>query len=163
MKHRTSIIQGFSLIELLAGISLTGMIFLGSTSLMFALFNSNSRVKQLDILEQTKNDLQVELSNQVRWAKTVNILSPQQLDIEATNGEVISYRCDLAAKNFLKNESTLTPKQVVISNCTIRNFSRTISHIPVSLELLIEMHHKEFIAVKDTLRLVVSQRVGTNN
>ena len=101
MKHRTSIIQGFSLIELLAGISLTGMIFLGSTSLMFALFNSNSRVKQLDILEQTKNDLQVELSNQVRWAKTVNILSPQQLDIEATNGEVISYRCDLAAKNFL--------------------------------------------------------------
>lgn len=153
---------GFTLIELLIGIILTSMIFLASSAVIVALFNSNIRLKQLDTLEQAKNDLLNEFSNTLKWAKTIT-LSPTQDQIsgEDAEGHAFTYRYDPTKKQLLRDNQALTGLEVAVTGFTVTDYSiNKNGTAPVSLEINIELESAKFTPIKDRMRIVVSQRVS---
>jgi len=157
MKLRT----GFTLMELLIGMTLISFIFLGVITATAVLLNSNARVKQIDHLEQAKNDLQLEFSNSIRWAKAITIVSPSELTITNSDSSTSAYQLDVSTKRIVKNGVPITSDTVDIMNFEINDYSRLPAPALRSLQLFIEMQHHDFSAVRQTFRLVVSQRVGS--
>lgn len=148
---------GTTLVELLIGIAIAGMVFLVTSSLILALFNSNNRSKQLDTLEQAKNNLNAEMTNTIKWARTVSAV-PNQISLTAANDDEIVYSYDALNKTLLKNNQRLIPEDILVTGFDVKNFSADRS-VSASLEITVEMEHKHFAAVKDRLRIVVSQRI----
>jgi prepilin-type N-terminal cleavage/methylation domain-containing protein len=149
--------QGFTLIELLIGIALSGMIFIAVSSVIFILFSSNTRVKQLDTMAQTKNDLQLELSNSIRWAKDISITDAgHTINLITSDDKNIVYRWD--TDTLYKDDVALTPKEITVKGFTAADYSASTNL--KSLEITIDLEDAKFKAVKDTMRLVVSQRIA---
>lgn len=140
--------QGLTLIELLIGMTMSAMIFLVSSSLMASLFFSDTKSKHKEILEQAKNDIQSELSNQIRWGQTIAV-TPNQLTIDGATYQITNER-------LYKNGDPLTPSDVVIDNFKVEDYS-TLPYL-ASLRVEVELHHKTNTSAHDTLTLVASQR-----
>lgn len=151
--------EGFTIIELIIAIGLAGLIFLASSSLMFAIFSSNTRVHQLDQLEQTKTDFNFEFSNAIRWSKQIEITSDGTLLITDQNGLLQTY----ALKNgaLTKNDSPLHTADVTITSFLVQDYSQNSTVSQKSILITIELQHKTFNAVKETMRIVASQRYAT--
>jgi len=156
MKLRT----GFTLMELLIGMTLISFIFLGVITATVVLLNSNARVKQIDHLEQAKNDLQLEFANTIRWAKAITLISPSELSITNSDDSTSLYQFDSTNKRITKNGVPITSDTVDITNFEIHDYSRLPAPSPRSIQLFIEMQHHDFSSVRETFRLVVSQRIG---
>lgn len=106
-KHK----EGFSLLELLIGLSVSVAIFIVATSLMVQVFSMNTKSKQKDVLSQVKNDLQNEFSNSIRWADNISYVDGV-LKVDET-----SY--SLNDGKLLKDDSSLTPMNVEITSFEI--------------------------------------------
>lgn len=143
--------KGFTLIELLVGVLISVMIFLTAGSMIALLFRTDMRTKNTENLEQTKNDIQGELSNKIRWAQDISF-SPSSLTLDETEYTLTSGR-------LLKNGDPLTSSDVVIKSFNILNLSRSTDIY--SLEITIEMENKHQTTAQDIMKLVVSQRKTT--
>ena len=161
MNIQTKLQTGFTLMEVLVGVTLFSFVFLSVMTATVVLVNSNSRVKQIDHLEQAKNDLQLEFANSIRWAKTITLISPSELTITHTDGSTSEYKLDTSSNRITKNGTPITSDTVDIVNFEINDYSRLPTPSPRSLQLFIEMQHQDFSSVRQTFRLVVSQRVGS--
>jgi prepilin-type N-terminal cleavage/methylation domain-containing protein len=143
--------KGFSLIELVVAMALSAIIFMISTTLMMSIMTSNTKNLRQEAFEQVKNDLQSELSNAIRWSSSITF-SPGVLTVDGVvyqlNGGVIT-----------KNGEALTSQNVLITSFNIQNLSNSASY--ASLKLDFQLQNKNDPAVKDTMRLVVSQRKTT--
>jgi prepilin-type N-terminal cleavage/methylation domain-containing protein len=148
--------SGFSLVELLVAVALSGVLFLGVSMLMISLFSSNTRVRQIDRIEQTKNDLAIELTNAIRWAKIVTfetnaiILQP-----DSTTTNTYSF----SDNRLYKNNSPITPPDVIVDNFMAQNFGAS-PNLPL-VEISMDIADKQFSTVNSHVRFVVSQRVNT--
>lgn len=140
--------KGFSLIELIVALGVSSIVMLTVISLMLTFMSSNTKSKRQEMFEQTKNDLQLELSNAVRWAKVVQI-NPENI---VTDGK--SYT--LSGGQIYKDGEALTPTGVEVTRFDINNYSNDIDL--VSVEIRIEMRDRSFVTARDGLRVVVSQR-----
>lgn len=152
--------HGFTLMELLIGVILISFIFLGVSTVTIILLNSNARVKQIDHLEQAKNDLQQELTNTIRWAKEITLTGASELTVTHTDGSTSHYQLDASSKRITKNGAPMTSVHVDVVSFEIHDYSRLPVPAPRSIQLFIELQHHDFNAVRETFRLVVSQRVG---
>jgi type II secretory pathway pseudopilin PulG len=137
--------KGLTLIELLLGMVMATIIFVVVASLMVSLMGSNleSRVEQ--ILEQTKNDLQTEFINYVRWADTITT-NPGELTVNGAN-----YRL-MPDERIHKNGNPITSNSVEIKNFDVQR------HADGSLEITVDMQHEGKSDIKDVLRVVISPR-----
>lgn len=142
--------QGFTLIELLVGVLISVMIFMTAGSVIALLFRTDIRTKNTELLEQTKSDLQGELSSKIRWAQAISFTKdPDTLTVD---GIVYS----LSNGRILKDGDPLTSQNVTIKQLDIADYSRDADI--ASLEILIEMENSTTTTARDTLKLVVSQR-----
>lgn len=137
--------KGLTLIELLLGMVMATAIFVVVTSLIVSLMGSNlnSRVEQ--ILEQTKNDLQTEFINHVRWADTITT-NPGELGV---NGITYRLRPD---RRIYKNGDPITSSNVEVESFNVQK------HADQSLEITVDIQHKGKKDIKDILRVVISPR-----
>lgn len=156
--QKQSFRQGFTLIEILVGTVLTGVISLGVVSIMMLLFTSSTRVKQQDAIEQTKYNLQGELSNSIRWATSVTVLpSGSGFSAEQADGTTVTY--ELQNNQLLKDSVVITPEDVEITTMSVTN--KSLNSNLVSLAIDLSVRQKSFTTVQDTARIVVSQRKTT--
>lgn len=155
MKSENNFKNGFTLIELIVAIAISGLILVAMSSLMFALFSSNKRVTQLDTLEQAKNDLQGELSNSVRWAKAITFTTDE---LNVDNG-ITNNIFRFQGGKLYKNGISLVSNDVKVTSFDIKNLSTDLAY--KSLVISIDLEHAKFNAVKDSLRVVASQRYGS--
>jgi len=143
--------KGFSLIEILIAMSLSGMVFILVSSMMVLLLTSNSKSQRQESFEQVKNNVLVELSNAVRWSDvvtfTTNSLTADSKVYELSGGAIV------------KNGENITPDDIEVTKFEIKNYSGVAGW--ASLEVAIEMKNRNYPLAQDKLRLVVSQRKTT--
>ncbi len=161
MQNRKNNRSGFTLIELLVVIAISGMIFLSVSALLIALFASNTRITQLDLLQQAKNDLQAELSNAIRWSRSVTISGANDvLDVENADLSHSVYQID-SNRRLAKNGVPLVGNDVAITSFSVRNLSVSPAYASLLLLVSLNLQSSSFVAVHDTMNLVVSQRAST--
>ena len=142
-------IKGMTLIEVMIALTVSVIIFLISTNILVTLFYTDTKNKNVQSLEQVKNDLQSEFSNGIRWGKTIQI--------GGTSGVVIDGSVYiLADSQIFKDGKSITSTEVKIKSFEVKN--RSLNSDEVSLEIVVEMEHATLTSVEDTMRLVVSQR-----
>lgn len=160
--------QGLTLVELLIAMTLASFVFLLVSTLLITVVNTNLKSKRQENFEQVKNDLLMEISNQVRWANLVGvaevtnelvICNKEDLtvcDPGITNSEEIRYRFNTVDGSVEKNGEAITPNNVVITMFKIKS----LSGIPgfASLKIDVEMRDRSITTNTDTLNIVVSQR-----
>ena len=141
------------MLELVIGMLMTMFVFLGASALMLTLFGTSGKVKKSQVVDTTKNDIQIELSNNIRWAKFVNY------DANALTVDANIYKFENDGRLY-KNGVAMTPDAVTLKNVLIENYSRTVvSGEPlVSLKISLDLEDTRSSNVSDRLTLVVSQR-----
>ncbi len=140
--------KGFTLIELLLAVSLSGVIFVVVSSLLMFVVTSDLKNKRQEAFEQVKNDMQIELSNAVRWGKEISY-SAGELVIDG-----VTYR--LLDGRMYKNADPITSAGVTIKSFGINNFSNDLRYVSLSIDL--EMEDRSYALSNDVLTIVVSQR-----
>lgn len=149
-----SALLGFTLIEILVAISISGVIFLAASALLVSLFSSNARVSQLDAMSQVKDDIVKDLSNTIRWASDVVVSSDNDaLTVMDTQGESTTYRID--TNRLLKNDTPLHSDEFEVTQFSVHDYS---SGSQASVDIQLAIRSKKFTARNDTVKLVVSQR-----
>lgn len=143
--------KGFSLIEIMIAVSLSGMVFILVSSMMVLLLTSNSKSQRQESFEQVKNNILVEISNAVRWSEVVTF-SPNRITTDTNVYE-------LSAGAIVKNGEKITPDDIEITKFEIKNYSGVTGW--ASLEVAMEMRNRNYPLAQDKLRLVVSQRKTT--
>ncbi len=154
--------RGVTLVELVIAIITSSMVFLAVSNTINILFSSNSRVLQLDVVEQTKNDLIAELTTSIKWASVIKLPSeddPNHIIVDDT-----IYRLDNSDGRMYKNNVALTPQNVTITKFSAEDLSVTDGdNDPKSYAITFEMVHKQFPAITDHIRIVVSQRLSSTS
>jgi len=140
--------RGFTLIEILLGVAISVLIFITAGSVMVTLYNSSTRTKQSQSLEQTKNDLQLEFLNNVRWGEEIES-NLNSLRVDETVYELVDGRIN-------KNGEAITSSEVEVRDFSVVDYST--SDGVASLEISIELVNKRLPSVSERLRVVVSQR-----
>jgi len=108
---------GFTLIELLIGLAMTAVVFLLTTQVVIALLGRTTKGSRVETLEQTKNDIQTDLNNSIKWAEKVDFVDGV-LSVDDTNFELVDGA-------ILKNGERLTSNDVRITSFEV--FKRTES------------------------------------
>ncbi len=140
--------KGFTLMEMLLAVGLASVVFGLAGSLTAFIMERNTRDLKQEELEQAKNDLTVELSNAVRWAKDVEVLS------DGVMVDGVSYILDDG--KVRKAGEAVTSDDVVINRFEVKNYSATSRR--VSLEISVEVSSARSSIYNDSMRIVVSQR-----
>lgn len=150
--HRSS--QGFTLVELMVAISISGIIFLAVSALIGTLFSSSARVTQLDALSQIKDDIAKDMSNSVRWAPDVSV-SPgnDELTLTSAQGEDTLYH--VVDSQLFKNDTPLSPIDYEVTDFSVHDYG---AGRLASLDIELSLRSKKFTARTDTIKLVISQR-----
>ncbi len=146
--------NGFTLIELLIGITVSALIFLTAGSMISLLFRTDVKTQRIEDLEQTKNDLLVQLSNSVRWAEVVTFTAG---DAGQLTADTDTY--SLSEGRILKTGEAITPSNVNVTKFRVSNFSGDPDL--KSIEIQINMESANTATSKDSLNIVVSQRKTT--
>jgi len=146
--------KGFTLVELMVAISISGIIFLAVSAIIGTLFSSSARVTQIDTLAQLKDDISKDISTSVRWASSV-VVSPgnDELTLTSTQGDTTVYR--LVDNELLKNDIRLHPADHEVTAFSVHDYG---AGKKASLEIEIALRSKKFTARSDTITVVISQR-----
>lgn len=143
--------NGFTLIEILLGVAISSLIFITAGSVFAVLFRSDVKTQRLSLISQTKNDLQIDFSNSIRWVNDVSFVNGSNPSITA---DTTIYT--LVDGRILKNGEALTSKDVVVKKITTTDYS--LASDLKSLEIVVEVENKLFPNSQDILKIVVSQR-----
>lgn len=143
---------GFTLVELLIALALSGLIFVMASSLMVTLLATQTKSRKLETFDQTKNDLYVDLYHTLKWSKSITFQDHGQID-ELT-ADTTLYR--LQDGRLLKNDVPLTSQNIIVSAFDIASYSTTPDYS--SLAITISLQDNNFNLSQDTLKVVVSQR-----
>lgn len=151
--------QGLTLIELLVGIFLTSMIFLAASSLVVVLFSSNTRTKQMDEIQQAKNDLLNEISNAVKWAAFIELIGTGKFQATLFDGTTHVYMYDAINNTLNKNGVPLHTSGVNVTVFEVSSLGvNADADAPKSLQIKIELEDGQLKQIKDAFRIVASQR-----
>jgi Tfp pilus assembly protein PilV len=150
MKMRYQIINnkqdlGFTLVELLLALVTTVIILIATASLIVSVLRSGAKNSTKEILQQTKNDLSMGFSNNVRWAKQISVKDG------GTSVEIdgVSYKLE-------GDKITREGEDFTSSNVSVTSF--LVAQYKTSLGIRVELESKQEPGVKDSLYLVLSPR-----
>lgn len=151
--------RGMTLVELIVSIAIAGIIMTGISSLIMTLFVSNNRNKQLEAIEQNKYRLQTQISESVKWAKTINI-SPGMLTLTSVDnhGVPVTTIYKLENKFIYKDGQPLTGSDVEITNFDITDNSANPAAGITGLTIDVKLRHKLLTSLTGRLKIVTSQR-----
>lgn len=107
--------KAFTLVEILVGLSIFSAIFIIATSLVVNVFSATTKGRQLDALEQAKNDLQAEFGNSIRWADSLSFRNGN-LNID---GVIYSVRDG----KLYRDNLALTSDEVVVTRLDVSKYS----------------------------------------
>lgn len=144
MKKRS----GFSLLEVLVAMTLSGMLLVIISTLMVTLLRFGTKSQQQETFEQVMNDLHFEFSNNVRWGKSV-IVTPTELMVDGKNYAYRDFQ-------IVKNEEPLTPASVKITSFEVKDLSQDPNY--KSVQITVNMQSAHDASIQDSLRTVISQR-----
>jgi hypothetical protein len=145
---RNKNMQGLTLVEILIGLVMSTMIFLVATNLMVFLFFTDTKSKQIQMVEQAKDDLLSEFVVRVRWAEEIDFGSGY-LDLDGV-------RYQLRDGRIYRGDDPLTPGYLVVDGFDVANYSADEDY--KSLEIKVSMSYKTRSSLRDFMRVVVSQR-----
>lgn len=114
--------RAFSLIELIIGMAIFGVVLTVVLSLLLSVSKSNLSDERRNTMEQAKNNIGVELTNAIRWSAAIT-LTP----IDAAGNNEITVdgkRYRLEAKRILKGEEPITPAEVEVTKFKIVDMGR---------------------------------------
>ncbi len=151
MKQKYFYRTGFTLIELLIALGISSIIFVVVSTVLASIMTANMKSRRMESFEQVKNSLAAEITGSVKWSETVNFTENSL----AANERVYS----LESGRIWKNGEPITPESVKINSFTISNYSTLIGL--VGLEVNIEMEDANNALLKDSLKVVISQRKTT--
>ncbi|QQS39036.1 hypothetical protein IPM62_00240 [Candidatus Woesebacteria bacterium] len=117
--------EGITLIEVLIGVVVSTAIFIVASNLIVSLFGISTKQKKLETLEQSKNDVQLEIGNSVKWANENVTFTGGVLGVDAVQYRVIDGR-------LYKGDDPLTSKDVIVENFQVTKYSSSLD--PVELE-----------------------------
>ena len=133
--------RGFTLIELLVGVVVSAAIFLVASNLVASLFGSSTRQKQLETLEQSKNDLQSDIGNNIKWADESISFTDGKLSADGDIYELID-------GILYKNSIPLTPGNVYVESFNVTKFSSSV--VPTEVQKGIGLTGRYFNAIDFT-------------
>jgi len=142
---RNKVNSGFTLIELLLALVTTLIILIATTSLIVSVLKSGAKNTAREVLQQTKNDLSTDFSNNVRWAKQINIKN----DEDSVEIDGINYKFD--GTKITKRGEDFTSSNVVVTSFLVEQYA-------TSLGIRVELESKQDPNIKDSLYLVISPR-----
>ncbi len=145
--------RGTTLIEILVSLGLASIVFLIVSSLMVTFYTSDTRSKQLEMFERTKNDTILLLSNAVRWATSVERDGGNLIIDES----VYSLRAD---GRLYKNEDPFTSEGVKVTKFEIQDFSANVDY--PSLQIDVSLEDANNALRTDTIKIVTSVRKTTS-
>ncbi len=159
--------RGFTLIELLVAMTLAGFIFVISSTVLFTIFRSDTRSRKLEKVEQVKNDLFVELSNEIRWAKGVSIDSGAST-LKITDAEDKETVYAFSGSSLTKNGQKITPNSVAITKFDLEEYltvpANVTGHSPYpGVKVEVEFLDQVTGLTADTLKLFVAMRKTDTN
>lgn len=143
--------KGFTLVELLVGITITTMIFLTAGSVIGLFFRTDSKTERVETLEIAKNEILAEVSNAVRWSPSVTFTGGDLGSVKTVDSEFT-----IVDGRLRKNGEPITPQDVTITKFMIQNLSAAPSL--KSLAIQVEIESTQNTTTKDAFTLVVSQR-----
>lgn len=146
--------RAFTLIEIMVAMGLASFVFLITSSLMVTLVNSNNKSKSIEAMEQVKTNLFLELTNSIRWAKTVS-LDANRITID---GPVVY---SMQNGMIMRNTESITPSTVRVTGFEVTQYS-SMPLYP-SYQVVITLEDARFGLVHERLELVVSNRKATVN
>jgi prepilin-type N-terminal cleavage/methylation domain-containing protein len=149
--------KAFTLIELLIALGLSSMVFMLVSTLLVTVLNSNTRDSRRDVFEQTKNDITVGVSNEVRWAEKISYTPGNQGELDINDGQIV-YKLDTNGI-LTKNGTAIIPETIKVTKFTVENLSNNSD--TVSLNINVEMENRKLPSSKDRVKIVVSQRQTT--
>ncbi|MFC1649382.1 PA14 domain-containing protein [Patescibacteria group bacterium] len=110
--------SGFTLVELLLAVVISASLFVLVSSVLVNLFRSDTKSKQSQTIEQTKNDIKTELTNRVRWADNI-AYDISRLEVDGDVYRIIDER-------FTKNGIPLSHKNIIVSNFQVVKHTPTV-------------------------------------
>lgn len=134
--------------ELLIGVTISILIFMAASSVIITMLSSNTKIKNIQSLEQVKNDVAASISTSIKWATTI--------DITANSIVVDGVEYALVDGRVVKGEVPITPSDVVVTRFEIKDRSATPDIVGV--EIGMDLHARSKSSIHDTLSLAVSQR-----
>jgi len=140
--------RGMTILEILLGMMVSMMIFLMATNFIVSVFRFDTKEKGQEAMEQVKDELQAELATKVRWAAEIEVMN----DRLVVDG--VEYRVD--GGRFMRGGEVLTPRAVSVESFEINDYS-TVDGLG-SVEIVLGLRHSDLTTVRDTMRLVLSQR-----
>lgn len=142
--------SGFTLVELLLGVTISVMIFLTASSFILLLFNTDLKSRRSQALEQAKYAIGQEISTAIKWAQKIDV-APNQITIDDST----VYK--LQDGQIFKNGDPITPDTIEISNLEIKDYS-VVSSLK-SLEISMQLSFKNYATIQDTYKITASQRL----
>lgn len=136
--------------EILLSLGLASVVFLIVSSLMVTFYTSDSRSKQLETFERTKNDITLLLSNSIRWAESVEINGGDLVIDE----NVFSLHAD---GRLYKNSDPITSEGIKVTKFEVQNYSGDIAY--PSLQIDVGLEDVNNALRTDVIKIVTSVRV----
>lgn len=150
--------KGFTLLEVLIGMTAAAIVFSAASALMISVARSNVTENKEEVLNQSINDLAVDIINYVRWADTI-VCQSGKLSAEFFDPVVgtIKHSYELTSNGdqsyISKDGSALTsPKNVLITEFNCEAYDDD------SINVNLGFQSKNDADMKDTVSLVISPR-----
>ena len=118
--------KGVTLIELLIGIVIAAIVFVVASSFVASLFGVSTKQKQLEALEQVKNDIQSDITTNIKWATDSISFADGVLE---TDGVVY----ELADGVLLKDGVSLTSDDVIVNSFQVVKHSSSVNPVEVGV------------------------------
>lgn len=134
--------------ELLIGVTISILIFMAASSVIITMLFSNTKIKNIQSLEQVKNDVATSISTSIKWATTI--------DVAADSIVVDGVGYSLVDGRIVKGTAPITPSDVVVTSFEVKDRSATPDIVGV--EISMDLHSRTRSSIHDTLLLAVSQR-----
>jgi len=103
--------KGFTLIELMLGLTMAVTIFIIATNLLISLLSTTTKGRRAEEISQTKNDIETDIRTNARWAKQISYQGGV-LKLDANEYEIVDGR-------LLKNGSPLSNETVIVENLQV--------------------------------------------
>lgn len=106
--------KGFTLLELLLGLTMTAIIFVVATNFIVSFLGVSTKSRISQEVEQVKRDITADISSNLTWGKSIAFVNGI-LEVDES-----IYR--IQGGRLYKNDSPLTPANVEVSNMVLKRF-----------------------------------------
>ncbi len=145
MKHE----NGFTLLEVLIAIAIFGIAFAVVLMILTAVSTASLTSGRQEGFEQVKNNLAVEFSNSVRWAKDVQV--------GGTTLTVDGLPYTLNSGRITKDGQPITPANITVTDFSVGQYSTVPGYS--SVKIIIGLADTNLATITDSEKIVVSQRI----